>query len=147
MDKGAGHHDGEDIPAPHSDGDCTPLRLDRMGSRRLVEGDGGMSKQLTESAQVAKEIRKILKAHNIKGSVRSSNYSGGNSVRVRFAQEVTAEEYAKIYQEADKWRAGSFNSMDDIYEYRHIEGPTANYIFFTCSEGYSMGYPRSDVAA
>ena len=106
-----------------------------------------MSKQLTESAQVAKEIRKILKAHNIKGSVRSSNYSGGNSVRVLFAQEVTPEEYAKIYQEADKWRAGSFNSMDDIYEYRHIEGPTANYIFFTCSEGYSMGYPRSDVVA
>jgi hypothetical protein len=106
-----------------------------------------MSKQLTESAQVAKEIRKILKAHNIKGSVRSSNYSGGNSVRVRFAQEVTAEAYAKIYQETDKFRAGSFNSMEDIYEYRHIEGPTANYIFFTCSEGYSMGYPNAYIAA
>lgn len=102
-----------------------------------------MRKQISESAQVAKEIRKILKAHGIKGSVRSSNYSGGNSVRVQFADKVDADVYAEIYQEADKFRAGSFNSMDDIYEYRHIDGPTADYIFFACSEGYSMSYPNA----
>jgi len=106
-----------------------------------------MTKQLTESAQVAKEIRKILKSHGVKGSVRSSNYSGGNSVRVRFSENVASEIYATIYQEADKFRAGSFNSMDDIYEYRNTDGPTADYIFFTCSEGYSMGHPNAYIAA
>jgi len=41
-------------------------------------------KQMSEAAIVAKEIRAILKVHGVKGSVRSNNYNGGNSVWVYF---------------------------------------------------------------
>ena len=103
-------------------------------------------KQMSDAAIVAKEIRGILKAHNVKGSVRSHNYSGGNSVRIYLADEISPEAYAKIFWEADKFRAGSFNSMEDIYEYREMSGPSANYIFFNSPEGYLMGYPKAEAA-
>jgi hypothetical protein len=105
-------------------------------------------KKMSDAAIVAKEIRAILKAHGVKGSVRSSNYSGGNSVNVYLAEEISPEVYAKIYWEADKFQAGDFNGMEDIYEYRpNRSGPTANYIFFNSSEGYMMGYPKAEAAA
>lgn len=105
-----------------------------------------MAKQMSEAAQVAKEIRAILKANGVKGSVRSDNYSGGNAVRVYLADEISPAVYAKIFWEADKFRAGRFNSMEDIYEYRHTGGPSANYIFFNSPEGYLMGYPEPQAA-
>jgi hypothetical protein len=105
-----------------------------------------MAKQMSEAAQVAKEIRGILKAHGVKGSVRSSNYSGGNSIRVYLDEEIGAEPYAKIFFEADKFRAGHFNSMEDIYEYRPMSGPSVDYIFFNSPEGYLMGYPKAEAA-
>lgn len=103
-------------------------------------------KQMTQAAQVAKEIRAILKANGVKGSVRSENYSGGNSVRVYLDQEISNVLYAKIYFEADKFRAGQFNAMEDIYEYRSVDGPSADYIFFTSAEGYMMGFPKAEAA-
>jgi hypothetical protein len=104
-------------------------------------------KKMSDAAIVAKEIRGILKANNVKGSVRSDNYSGGNAVRVYLAEEISPEVYAKIFWEADKFRAGNFNGMEDIYEYRpNSSGPTANYIFFNSPEGYLMGYPKAEAA-
>lgn len=105
-----------------------------------------MAKQMSEAAQVAKEIRAILKANGVKGSVRSDNYSGGNAVRVYLAEEISPDAYAKIFWEADKFRAGDFNGMEDIYEYRKVDGPSANYIFFNSPEGYLMGYPEPQAA-
>lgn len=105
-----------------------------------------MAKQMSEAAQVAKAIRGILKAHGVKGSARSDNYSGGNAVRVYLADEISPELYAKIFWEADKFRAGHFNGMEDIYEYRKVDGPSADYIFFNSPEGYLMGYPQAEAA-
>lgn len=102
--------------------------------------------KMSDAAIVAKEIRGILKAHNVKGRVRSDNYSGGNAVRVYLAEEISPEVYAKIFWEADKFRAGSFNGMEDSYEYRPTNGPSAHFIFFTSPKGYSMGYPKAEAA-
>ena len=103
-------------------------------------------KKMSDAAIVAKEIRAILKAHGVKGSVKSSDYSGGNSVRAYLDEEISPEAYAKIFWAADKFRAGSFNSMEDIYEYRPMSGPSVDYIFFNSPEGYSMGYPKAEAA-
>lgn len=105
-----------------------------------------MAKQMSESAQVAKAVRGILKAHGVKGSVRSSNYSGGNAVRIYLDEEISQELYAKVFWEADKFRGGDFNGMEDIYEYRKVDGPSADYIFFNSKEGYLMGYPKAEAA-
>lgn len=105
-----------------------------------------MVKQMSEAAQVAKAVRGILRAHGVKGSVRSENYSGGNAVHVSLAEEISAELYAEIFSQADQYRAGHFNGLEDIYEYRKIDGPSADYIFFNNSDGYMMGHPKSEAA-
>ena len=106
-----------------------------------------MAKQMSNAAQVAKAIRAILKAHGVKGSVRSSSYSGGNEVSVHLAEEISAEVYAAIFWEASRFKAGHFNSMEDIYECRSgIDGPTVDYIFFNSPEGYGMGFPKAEAA-
>ena len=102
-------------------------------------------KQMSQAAQVAKQIRMIIKAHGAKANVISENFSGGNAVRIYF-KEVSAEAYAKIFAEADKFRAGSFNSMEDIYEYRKVDGPSADFIFFYSPEDYFMGKPEAEAA-
>lgn len=103
-------------------------------------------KQMSEAAIVAKEIRAILKVHGVKGRVRSNNYSGGNSVWVYFDEQIADEMYAKIFAAADRFRAGSFNSMEDIYEYRDMSGPSVSYISFINQGGYTMGYPKAEAA-
>ena len=105
-----------------------------------------MAKQMSEAAQVAKAIRAILKAHGVKGSVRSDNYAGGNAVRVYLAEEVSREAFAKIFSEANTFKAGDFNAMEDIYEYRHVDGPSVDYITFNSAEGYLIGYHYAEAA-
>lgn len=102
-------------------------------------------KQMSQAAQVAKQIRMIIKAHGAKANVISESFSGGNAVRIYF-KEVSAEAYDKIFVEADKFRAGHFNGMEDIYEYRKVDGPSADFIFFFSPEGHFMGHPESEAA-
>ena len=88
-----------------------------------------MKRTPTEAAQVAKIIRKELKKNGIKGTVRSSNYSGGNSVRVS-TEELPPWTIQKIEEFCSSYKAGHFNGMEDIYEYNSDRtGPTVHFIF------------------
>lgn len=76
----------------------------------------------TEVAKCAVEIRKILKAKNIKASVRSSNFSMGDSVDVDIKEIIDPKVYNSIKEELSKYQYGHFNGMEDIYESsNHIE--------------------------
>lgn len=89
----------------------------------------------TQAAKVADIIKKRLKLAypNVKFSVTSQTYSGGNSVDVRYTMEDESypttkevEAIAKFYQ------GGYFDGMNDIYEYDYSKtGPTAKYVFVT----------------
>ncbi len=64
----------------------------------------------------SKNIRRELKDAfpETKFSVRSSSYSGGDSIDINWTDGLTSEEVEKI---TDKYQQGSFNGMEDIYEY------------------------------
>lgn len=69
----------------------------------------------TASALAAKAIKKELKAKfpNIKFSVRSSNYSNGNSVDISYQNGVPQAEVEKVTK---KYQYGHFDGMIDLYE-------------------------------
>lgn len=86
----------------------------------------------------AKNIRVELKRAypSVKFSVHTSKYSGGDSVRVSWADGPTAEQVEHI---TNKYAGGSFDGMTDSYDYKHspwteVYGD-AKYIF--CDRDYS----------
>lgn len=87
----------------------------------------------TEAAQVASIIKNELKAKfpGTKFSVKSETYSGGDSVNVYYAMtDETSPKRATIEAIVNKYQAGHFNGMEDIYEYTNkTEGKTVKYAF------------------
>lgn len=84
---------------------------------------------LSTHAQVAKLIRKKLKEKfpSIKFTVRSRSFTGGNDVRISYDNAVPSKDIEKI---TNKYAAGSFDGMTDMYNYNYDKtGPTAKYIF------------------
>ncbi len=86
-------------------------------------------KELTQSAQAAKEIRKILKKAypTIKFSVRSRNFSMGDAVDVSWNLGPMTE---KVEALISHFQYGHFDGMTDYYENSNdIEGlPQAKYV-------------------
>lgn len=81
----------------------------------------------------AENIRRELKRRfpKVKFKVTSDSYSGGNSVDVRWTDGPTAKDVEAV---ADRHKGGSFNGMEDIYEYDrgNVFGDlfgTAKYVF------------------
>ena len=73
-------------------------------------------KNKTTAALCAADIRKELKKEfpDIKFTIKSQSYSGGNSVRISWFDgppSVVVREFT------DKYQYGNFNGMEDIYEY------------------------------
>lgn len=83
---------------------------------------------LTGAAACAAAIRADLKKAfpGVKFSVRSENFAGGDAVRVGWEDGPTRKQVEAITQ---NYTAGSFNAMEDIYEYTHRgPGPKAKFI-------------------
>lgn len=88
---------------------------------------------LTGAAECAEAIRTELKQvwPGIKFSVRSETFSGGDAVRIGWADGPTVKEVDVI---AEKYKDGHFDGMTDMYEYKKGRtGPGAKYIT-TCRE-------------
>ena len=86
-------------------------------------------KTLTQAAQVAKAIKKELKEYypNIKFSVQSKNFTGGNDVTISYTNAVPSKNIEKLIR---KYEAGHFDGMTDMYNYDYAKtGITAKYIF------------------
>lgn len=86
-------------------------------------------KQLSPVAQCAKLIRAELKQNfpNIKFSVRSSNFSMGNAIDIRYSGNVAEEDVEKLVA---KYEYGRYDGMQDMYEInnRRNDIPQAKYI-------------------
>lgn len=89
-----------------------------------------MARTTTQAAAAARMIRKELKAAGIAARVSSKTYSGGNSVRVTLYNPLPATRKA-VDRELWKYRMGSFDAMQDMYEYnsRRFDIPQVNYVF------------------
>ncbi len=84
----------------------------------------------TESAKAANAIKAELKAifPNVKFSVKSENYSGGDAVNIFWTDGPTTEQVKAI---SGKYQYGSFDGMQDLYEYTNSRKdiPQAKYVF------------------
>jgi hypothetical protein len=96
----------------------------------LVQGGGPVV--------AAKNIRTELKRAfpSVKFSVRTEQYSGGNSVNVSWTDGPTAQQVERI---TNKYAGGSFDGMTDCYDYKRspwteVYGD-AKYLF--CNRDYS----------
>lgn len=90
-----------------------------------------MTRELTDAAKVAKAIKQELKAIGIKASVKSQNYSGGDSVNV-YVNDLNPEMNKKVSDICKKYEMGHFDGMTDCYEYSNINNnlvAQAKYIF------------------
>ena len=98
-------------------------------------------------ATAAKNIRTELKAAfpGVKFKVTSEGFSMGNAVRIGWVDGPTSAEVEAI---TDKYQNGSFNGMDDIYEY----SPSAFLELFgyskyvTCNRDYSAQFADEVIA-
>lgn len=83
----------------------------------------------TESAKAANAIKAELKAAfpNVKFSVKSQNYSGGDSVDIYWTDGPTVEQVRAI---SGKYQYGKFDGMQDLYEYTNSRKdiPQAKYV-------------------
>ncbi len=83
----------------------------------------------TMSAKTAQAIRRELKENfpSVKFTVRSENFSMGDAVRIAWIDGPQTKQVEEI---TDKYQYGSFNGMEDIYEYsnRRDDIPQAKYI-------------------
>ena len=87
-------------------------------------------RELTEAAKAAKAIRSELKKAfpEIKFRVRSSNYAGGDSVRIVWSNGPTSDSVEEI---TAKNQYGHFDGMVDMYEYSNSREdiPQARFVF------------------
>jgi hypothetical protein len=96
--------------------------------------------QLTGAATTAKAIRAKLKEvfPEIKFSVTSSNFAGGDSVSISWTDGPVTKLVERI---TNQYQEGHFNGMEDIYEYDRIDieklgCPGAKYV--QCSREQSL---------
>lgn len=70
----------------------------------------------TESAKTSQAIKSELKKAfpKVKFSVKSSNFAGGNSVSISYTDAILR---SKVEEITDKYQYGSFDGMNDIYNY------------------------------
>ncbi len=94
------------------------------------------TKQLSEHALCAKEIRKQLKRAypEIKFSVTSDSYSGGNGVNVSYVNGPCIDDVDAIIS---CYQYGHFNGMEDIYEYSNTDKGIPQVKFVSASRNIS----------
>lgn len=77
--------------------------------------------QKADTRKTTSLIKKYLKEkYNIKAKVKSEKYSGGSSIRISY---VAGVDTSIIDADLAGLQMGSFNGMEDIYEYNSIEAP------------------------
>lgn len=94
-------------------------------------------KEISSQAAAAKAIRAELKAAfpTVKFSVKSESFAGGDAVDISWIDGPTRKEVEAI---TGKYQYGSFDGMQDLYEYtnRRQDIPQSKYV--QVSRGYSQ---------
>lgn len=89
-----------------------------------------MKREPTNQAKAGKLIRGYMKAQGIVGTVRGEGFAGGAAVHVYVEDLVTAQ-YQALKEFAKNFEYGTFNGMEDIYEYDNVQAdlPQVTFVF------------------
>ncbi len=95
-------------------------------------------KNKSEVARCASEIKQVLKKEypEIKFSVRSESYSGGNSVNVSYKMGLNVPSPKEIEKKLSKYQYGHVDLMQDYYEISNSRDdiPQTKYLFVNLEE-------------
>lgn len=94
-------------------------------------------RQLTQAAQVAKIIRAKLRENGIAATVRSENFSMGNSVCVTLTGDPLPATVARVKQYCGQFQYGHFDGMTDMYENSNLRNDIPQTKFMTVTVDYS----------
>jgi hypothetical protein len=97
--------------------------------RLTKEREQAMSREPTKAAQAAKLIRQALTAQGLVVRVKSRNFSMGDAVDVHMTDQWP--EIAKLVRAyCGRFQYGSFNAMEDMYEYtpKNSDLPQAKFV-------------------
>lgn len=96
-----------------------------------------MAKELSTHAAAAKALRAEIKKLGITGAkVKSSIYAGGSSIYVEVG-DVAPEPYRKLKEIAQKYQQGSYNSMEDYYDYSNTNDNLPQVKYVNCSNHFT----------
>lgn len=89
-----------------------------------------MAKELGNWAKAAKMIREFLRAEGLAAKVTSESYSMGSSVNV-VIYDQNPEVVAKVNAYAKRFEYGSFDGMQDLYNYDNVDRsiPQVKFVF------------------
>ena len=101
---------------------------------KQTTGAKEMTKQISSHAAAAKMVRQAMKKNGIAGSVRSSSYAGGNSIKV-YVDNLAPWVLSKLTDFVDQFEYGHFDGMTDCYEYSNNRDdiPQVKFAFVECS--------------
>lgn len=88
---------------------------------------------MKDSTRAAQQIREILKKQfpKIKFSVTSKNFSMGDSIDVNWTAEIERD---KVYSCIKHYQLGTFNGIDDTYEYSNVIDNIPQVTFLFCNK-------------
>ena len=94
------------------------------------QNQGGNMAKLSQAAQVAKNIKQVAKKYGMKVTASSQYFSMGNSVTVKVLTG-SDDDVKKLKDYAAMYEAGSFDGMNDIYNYdnKRDDIPQTKYLF------------------
>lgn len=98
-----------------------------------------IKREMSNQAQVAKIARQYCKSIGVKARARSDSFSMGDSVTVD-VEDQPPEVMAKIREHLGQYQYGSFNGMEDIYEYTNNRNdiPQTKYLSINCHFSHEL---------
>jgi len=89
-----------------------------------------MARQLSRYARAGQMIRSFMREQGIVGSVRGQSYAGGSSINIH-VEDMQPAALQALERFARQFEYGSFNGMEDIYEYNNVNDdlPQVSYVF------------------
>ena len=104
---------------------ATADRREAWKAEQKEKNKGKSSSHAAASAAIKADLAKAFP--DVKFSVRSSSFAGGDSVHISWADGATVAQVEAISQ---KYQYGRFNGMEDIYEYTNTREdiPQAKYV-------------------
>ena len=102
-----------------------------------------MAKHTSTHAAAAKQIRAELKKNGVKASVRSESYAGGNAVRVSVQGNPLPATMKLVEEFCSQYQMGSFDGMQDMYEYNNRREDLPQVSYVTVSADYSDEFKQA----
>lgn len=106
-----------------------------------------IKKEMSEHAKAAKEVRNLLKASNVSGTVKASSASMSTKLVITLT-DCSPWTYDAVVKGTEKYQYGSFDGMTDMYNIDNsLDIPQVKYLFVNCTFSNDLKQKALDLIA